>query len=69
MDLRLDGPVIAAEFGSHIGCILRTVGDAPLGDGNAEAGKQLLGLILVNVHGFLPYALKNLCFFCWAGIL
>ncbi|MFB0493472.1 hypothetical protein ABIE45_006058 [Methylobacterium sp. OAE515] len=54
VDLRLDGPERAAELGGRVDRLVRTERDGPFRDGHAEARKQLLGLILVDVHSAPP---------------
>jgi hypothetical protein len=50
MDLRLYRPAVSADLGGTVDRLFRTVGHAAARDGNAEAGKELLGLVLVDVH-------------------
>ena len=50
VNLRLDRPVPAAEFGRGVHGLIGAEGDGALRHRHAEPGKQLLGLILVNVH-------------------
>ena len=50
MNLRLDGPVPAAEFRGAVDGLIRRVGDRAALDRHAEARQQVFGLILVNVH-------------------
>src|SRR5207247_7041745 len=52
VDLRLHDPAGAADFARPIDGLLGTVRDAALGNGDAEAREQLLGLVLVDVHGY-----------------
>ena len=54
MDLRLDDPFVAADFRRAIVGLLGTVGDASTRNWHAKLRKQLLSLILVNVHGDSP---------------
>ena len=51
VDLGLDHHRHAQLLGDLAGLLGRG-GDAPLGDGHAELGHDLLGLVLVDLHGF-----------------
>src|SRR6185503_18434304 len=51
MDLRLDRPARSADLRRAIDRLFRTIRHATFGDGHAEAGKKLFGLVLVDVHG------------------
>src|SRR5205823_9790076 len=53
VDLRLHDAAGAAHFGRPVDGLLGAVGDAALRNGDAEARQQRLGLILVDVHGYL----------------
>ena len=50
VDLRLDRPVPAAQLGGTVDRLIRAVCHRPAWYRHAEAGQQLLRLILVNVH-------------------
>src|SRR5690606_21037672 len=50
VDLRLHHPAIAADLVRAVYRLLGTVGQAAARDGDAEVGKDLLGLILMYVH-------------------
>jgi hypothetical protein len=54
VNLRLDCPVPAPEFGRGIGCLLGTVGYGTTLDGYAIRCEQLLRLILMDVHVCSP---------------
>jgi hypothetical protein len=54
VDLRLHGPERAAELGRRVDRLIRAERDRAFRDGHAEARKQLLGLILVDVHSAPP---------------
>ena len=51
MHLRFDDESWAADLACCNSCFRRRAGDDALGAGDAEFFKQLLGLILVDVHG------------------
>jgi hypothetical protein len=50
MYLRLDDPLLTAEASDSIHGFLRTTRRLTLGNRDAVAGKQLLGLVLVQIH-------------------
>ena len=54
VDLRLDHPGRAAELLGAVRRLLRAVDDPAARDRHAVAGEQLLGLVLVDVHGHRP---------------
>jgi hypothetical protein len=53
VDLRLDHPVVAADGLGGFGRLAGGTGDAPGRNGDAGLGEQLLGLVLVEIHGHL----------------
>ena len=53
MDLRLDRPAGATDFGGAIYGLLGTLGDTTARNRNPEAGEQLFGLIFVDIQGAL----------------
>src|SRR5690606_18800 len=58
MNLRLDDPLGTADLVGSIGRLLGAIGQATARNRNPESRKQLLGLILVNVHFGPPRTLS-----------
>jgi len=47
------GGMVAAQTLRRLDCLRRGIGNRPERDGDPEFGQQLLGLILMDVHGRL----------------
>ena len=54
VDLGLHRPAPAAKLGRRVNRLIGAEGDGALGHRHAEGRQQFLGLILVDVHVFLP---------------
>ena len=54
VDLRLDDPMRAAEFGRRVHRLIRAKGDRAGRNGDPVGRQNFLGLILVHVHVVLP---------------
>ena len=60
VDLRLDDPLLPPISARAIGGLLGAVGEASTRNWHAKIRKQLLRLILVNVHGY-PWPRLGAC--------
>ncbi len=55
VNLSLDDPHVAANLFTGLGCFFRSVYSKTLGDRKAVLSEQLLPLIFVKIHAFLPF--------------